>query len=129
MSVIRRNPIFDGGGGCHPAQFSARGRNRLRGCGARSLPTLEECLRQEYRFTYRSQEMGEFLEGIRAAVIDKDKKPNWKPARLEDLDPARIESLLAPLGAHELKLVVPEAAEQESALRRASLLATRMQHD
>ena len=81
---------------------------------ARSLPTLEECLRQEYRFTYRSQEMGEFLEGIRAAVIDKDKKPNWKPARLEDLDPARIESLLAPLGAHELKLVVPEAAEQEA---------------
>ncbi len=85
---------------------------------ARSFATLEECLRQEYRFTYRSQDMAEFLEGIRAAVIDKDKKPDWKPARLEDLDPARVEALLAPLGAHELQLVEPDA-EQEA--RRAAL--------
>jgi enoyl-CoA hydratase len=70
---------------------------------ARNLPTLEECLRQEYRFTYRSQDMAEFLEGIRAAVIDKDRKPKWNPARLEDLDPARVASLLAPLGPHDLQ--------------------------
>jgi enoyl-CoA hydratase len=71
---------------------------------ARSLSTIEECLRQEYRFTYRSQDVAEFLEGIRAAVIDKDRKPNWNPSRLEDLDPARVEALLAPLGSQELKL-------------------------
>ena len=31
----------------------------------------------EYRFTYRSMDEGEFLEGTRAAVIDKDRTPNW----------------------------------------------------
>jgi enoyl-CoA hydratase/carnithine racemase len=75
---------------------------------ARSLRPIEECLALEYRFTYRCQEMAEFLEGIRAAVIDKDRKPKWQPARLGELDFARVHALLAPLGAEELALAPPK---------------------
>ena len=31
-------------------------------------------------------------EGIRAAVIDKDRKPKWSPARLEDVSEATVDA-------------------------------------
>ena len=74
---------------------------------ARNLSSLEECLVQEYRFTYRCQEMSDFLEGIRAAVIDKDRKPRWQPGRLEDLDMERVAAILGSLGGCELPLEPP----------------------
>ena len=69
---------------------------------ARAEPTIEAALRNEYRFTYRSIDEGELLEGIRAAVIDKDRAPKWSPARIEDLPRERVAAMLAPLGEHEL---------------------------
>ncbi|WP_370192801.1 enoyl-CoA hydratase/isomerase family protein [Aurantimonas coralicida] len=69
---------------------------------ARAEPTIEAALRNEYRFTSRSIDEGELLEGIRAAVIDKDRAPKWSPARIEDLPRERVAAMLAPLGEHEL---------------------------
>ena len=40
--------------------------------------TIRAALDMEYRFTWRAMEHGDFLEGIRAAIIDKDRSPNWK---------------------------------------------------
>ncbi|MGD9866834.1 MAG: enoyl-CoA hydratase/isomerase family protein [Hyphomicrobiales bacterium] len=71
---------------------------------ARHLAKLEEALAREYRFTYRSMSEGQFLEGIRALIIDKDQKPDWRPARLEDVSPEMIGRMLAPLGDSELSL-------------------------
>ena len=53
---------------------------------------ISEALDAEYSFTARSQEFGDFQEGIRAAVIDKDRTPLWKTKNLgeisdEDLKP------------------------------------------
>ena len=47
---------------------------------SRLTPTskIEDALDLEYRFTSRAQEFGSFQEGIRAAIIDKDRKPKWK---------------------------------------------------
>ncbi|QIE57454.1 enoyl-CoA hydratase/isomerase family protein [Pikeienuella piscinae] len=70
---------------------------------ARSM-TLEEALAQEYRFTARCMEHGEFLEGVRAAVIDKDRDPHWAKPRLADVRRPDVDAMLAPLGADELKL-------------------------
>lgn len=39
--------------------------------------TMRDALQLEYRFTSRSMEHGDFIEGIRAAIIDKDKSPKW----------------------------------------------------
>jgi hypothetical protein len=35
----------------------------------------------------------DFLEGVRAAVVDKDHNPQWLPARIEDVNAAAVEML------------------------------------
>lgn len=44
----------------------------------RDATSMEVALRNEYRFVSRVLEHGDFLEGIRAIVIDKDRKPVWR---------------------------------------------------
>ncbi len=70
---------------------------------ARARPGLAAALRREYRFTWRAAERGDFIEGIRAAIIDKDRAPRWRlgPGQV---DAARIRAMLAPLGEDELEL-------------------------
>jgi len=71
--------------------------HRLRGTGI----DIRRALELEYRFTYRAMEHSDFLEGIRAAVIDKDRAPKWK----HDLSapPAlAVTQMLMPLGAAKL---------------------------
>jgi len=70
----------------------------------RGLGSIEQALGMEYRFTHRSASDGDFVEGIRAAIIDKDRKPQWNPAALEDVTPLNISKMLMPLGADALKL-------------------------
>jgi enoyl-CoA hydratase len=52
---------------------------------ARGVPSLEEALKVEYRLTVRLFEDGEFPEGVRALLIDKDRKPKWSPAGLGEV--------------------------------------------
>ena len=52
-------------------------------------------LQQEYRFTSRSASEGDFIEGIRAAIIDKDRTPRWRHASVEDVTAAEVEAMLA----------------------------------
>ncbi len=73
---------------------------------ARDFVSLEECLNMEYHLTVRLYEHGEFLEGVRALIVDKDKTPRWNPPRLEAVTPAMLEAFFAPLPADaELGLV------------------------
>ena len=44
-------------------------------------------LSQEYRLVRRCMEAPDFYEGVRALLVDKDNKPIWKPARVEDILP------------------------------------------
>jgi len=70
----------------------------------RRLDTIEAALAQEYCFTFRAPEDGDFVEGIRAAIIDKDRNPRWKYPGIDAVTPARISAMLLPLGANALKL-------------------------
>jgi len=63
--------------------------------------TIRAALELEYRFTFRAMEDGDFLEGIRAAIIDKDRNPNWQFAN-QPVPESAITKMLAPLGADTL---------------------------
>jgi len=64
---------------------------------ARRLPSLEAALDVEFRLCVRLFEDGEFLEGVRALIVDKDRKPRWSPARIEEVTPDLVTAYLAPL--------------------------------
>ena len=60
-------------------------------------PGLGKALQREYRFTWRAASDGDLLEGIRAAVIDKDRNPAWRD-ELDGVRPEEVAAMLAPLG-------------------------------
>lgn len=64
---------------------------------ARSLASLDEALIVEYRLTVRLFEDGEFPEGVRALIVDKDRKPKWSPPQLEGVTAQTVERHLSPL--------------------------------
>lgn len=63
--------------------------------------SLAEALRQEFRWTWRSMDKGDFLEGVRAQILDKDRNPKWQHAGPGDVTPAEVQAMLAPLGADD----------------------------
>ena len=73
--------------------------HRLRGPSL----SIEKALDLEYRFTFRAMEHGDFLEGIRAAIIDKDRNPSWQFADM-NVPTAAVAKMLQPLGKDALKL-------------------------
>ena len=69
---------------------------------ARRSSSLEECLVREYRAALEVFASDDFREGVRAAVIDKDRKPAWSPPRIEDVTPEMVAPYFAEIGADEL---------------------------
>ncbi|MFZ8941885.1 MAG: enoyl-CoA hydratase/isomerase family protein, partial [Gemmobacter sp.] len=65
---------------------------------ARADRDLRAAIAREFRFTARAIAQGEFLEGVRAQVIDKDRAPRWRHAGPGAVDPAEVAAMLAPLG-------------------------------
>lgn len=71
---------------------------------ARSKSNLEETLEQEYRVSLRCLDGPDLAEGIRAQVIDKDRRPQWSPASLEEVSAADVAAYFSGLGTRELRL-------------------------
>jgi enoyl-CoA hydratase len=57
----------------------------------------------EYRAALQVFVSAEFIEGVRAAVIDKDRQPKWQPARIEDVGEDIVGRYFAHRGQSELK--------------------------
>lgn len=75
---------------------------------------LRETLQADYRLAaHILAAKGDFYEGVRAAVIDKDGAPKWKPATLEEVTEATVDDYFRPLGADEL--VLPTRQEMQEA--------------
>ncbi|PDT76630.1 enoyl-CoA hydratase/isomerase family protein [Bradyrhizobium sp. C9] len=70
---------------------------------ARATETLEECLVREYRAALEVFASDDFREGVRAAVIDKDRNPKWSPPNIEDVTAEMLAPYFAEIGADELK--------------------------
>ena len=69
---------------------------------ARASSSLEQCLAREYRAALEVFRSDDFREGVRAAVIDKDRNPKWSPSRVEDVTPEMTAPYFADIGADEL---------------------------
>jgi enoyl-CoA hydratase len=64
---------------------------------AKSLASLDQALIVEYRLTVRLFEDGEFPEGVRALIVDKDRRPKWSPPQLDGVTAEMVERYLSPL--------------------------------
>ncbi|MEM7318393.1 MAG: enoyl-CoA hydratase/isomerase family protein [Pseudomonadota bacterium] len=62
---------------------------------------IRTALDLEYRFTFRAMEQGDFLEGIRAQIIDKDRNPKWQFQDRNVPDPV-VQDMLQSLGPDTL---------------------------
>jgi enoyl-CoA hydratase len=58
---------------------------------------FEACMRLEFRIVHRMFEGVDFYEGVRAAVIDKEGKPGWRPDALEEVSEADIAAYFEPV--------------------------------
>ena len=65
---------------------------------ARTRDRIEDALTNEYRFTHRVAAQGDFREGIRATIIDKDKTPKWAHDDIAAPSAAEVSAMLLPLG-------------------------------
>lgn len=63
---------------------------------AAKLETLEDVLRQEYRTSCASVKSHDFVEGIRAQLVDKDRNPQWSPSSIAAVTPADVEAYFVP---------------------------------
>ena len=67
------------------------------------LTDFRDNMRMEYRIGWRKVQSHDFLEGVRAVIVDKDNAPAWAPARLEDVSAADVARYFEPLGPDELE--------------------------
>jgi enoyl-CoA hydratase len=68
----------------------------------RQSSSLEECLVREYRAALQVFRSDDFREGVRAAVIDKDRNPKWSPPSVEDVTAEMLAPYLREIGVDEL---------------------------
>ncbi len=69
----------------------------------REQPTIHTALDYEFRYTFRCAAQGDFIEGIRAAIIDRDRSPQWKHQSWADVTAPEIQEMTAPLGKDALQ--------------------------
>ena len=57
--------------------------------------SLAECLRMELGMVQRCLEQGDFMEGVRALIVDKDNAPHWHPDRIEDVTEGSVDAIFS----------------------------------
>ena len=76
---------------------------QLREGGA--MENFRDNMRMEYRIGARIVRTENFLEGVRAVLIDRHNQPSWKPENLAAVTPSLVDTFFAPLGAEELEFI------------------------
>lgn len=61
--------------------------------------SLEACLEREFAATAAVLRSHDFYEGVRAAVVDKDRNPQWRPALLGDVAERDVAAFFEPSAA------------------------------
>jgi enoyl-CoA hydratase len=63
--------------------------------------TFAENMAMEYRIGARVVQRHDFLEGVRAVIVEKDNAPRWDPPTLEGVSEAMLDSIFSPLPSSE----------------------------
>ena len=66
-----------------------------------ALPRFADNMAMEFRIGARVVQRHDFLEGVRAVIVDKDNQPRWDPAHLSGVTQADLDAIFAPLPADE----------------------------
>ncbi len=69
---------------------------------APGLGSLEAALEQEYRLAMACMRNHDFREGVRAAVVDKDRRPAWSPSSLQAVTLNAVDGYFTRQGKQEL---------------------------
>jgi enoyl-CoA hydratase len=64
---------------------------------------VDAALTLEYRLTQHVMAGDDFYEGVRAMLIDRDRKPQWRPATLAEITDSMIDTYFTPIGDRELR--------------------------
>jgi enoyl-CoA hydratase len=64
---------------------------------------LDAALALEYRLTQHVMAGHDFYEGVRAMLIDRDRKPQWRPATLAEVSDRMVDAHFTPIGDRELR--------------------------
>ena len=68
-----------------------------------SFKRMEESFQQDFRIALAAIAGHDFIEGVRATIVDKDRNPKWRPDKLDEVTPDIVDRHFQPLGALELK--------------------------
>lgn len=58
--------------------------------------SLAECFRMELELIHGAFEHGDFIEGVRALIVEKDNQPRWSPPSLARADDASVKRFFGP---------------------------------
>ena len=65
--------------------------------------SVDAALQLEYRLTQHIMDGHDFFEGIRALLIDKDRKPRWQHPSIASVTDAEVDAYFTPIGDRELR--------------------------
>lgn len=66
-----------------------------------AMARFSDNMAMEYRIGARVVQRHDFIEGVRAVIVDKDNAPRWNPPTLEAVSETLIEGIFAPLPSAE----------------------------
>ena len=69
---------------------------------AASFERVEQSFQQDYRISLACIAEHDFVEGIRATIVDKDRKPVWRPNQLAEVTPDIVDRHFRSVGELEL---------------------------
>ena len=69
---------------------------------ALSFARVEESFRQDYRIALACIAGHDFIEGVRATIVDKDRNPKWHPDKIEDVTAEIVDRHFKSVGPLEL---------------------------
>jgi hypothetical protein len=72
------------------------------------IAQIEGVMKIEFRLGIRTSTRPDFIEGVRAVLIDKDQRPKWQPGSIEDVDTGDVKAVFAPFETPADELKIPD---------------------